>query len=234
MGLAYYKQASGGDTSSNRTLKIWQYPNTSDEDDECENESRMALEDTCEQLLNAWSIDGYTIYINYDHPNVDTSGVDAAHNSFQNYLGGKNPPVGSHLLISKDFQNGESQDGNGTGNTSFSTWNTAVVGIQYYPVALWMNGVIHESLHSAIDSTLSNVHEMGTHGPDSTNGNTEHDFGKVFDYGDGQDISPMTTGYLEEHSGHGDCARYVERTGYSTELTSCTKSAVSYTANNES
>jgi hypothetical protein len=231
MGLAYYKQASGGDTSSNRTLKIWQYPNTSDEDNECENGSRSALEDACEQLLNAWSIDGYTIYINYDYPNVDTSGRDAAHSSFQSYLEGKNPPVGVHLLVSGDFQDGESQGGDGTGNTSFSTWNTAVAGIQYYPKELWMNGVIHESLHSAIDNELSNVNEMGEHG---AHGNTEHDFGKVIDYGDGQDISPMATAYLEEHSGHGDCARYVERTGYTTELTSCTKSAVSYTANNES
>lgn len=234
MGLSYYQQATGGDTSSSRALHIWQYPNTSNAEDECENAVLTALKDMCEQLLNYWSIDGYTINMDYDHPYANTSDLDTAHSTFENYLDGRNPPVGVHLLVTTELSDGEADAGNGTGNTSFSTWRTAVMGTKDMPMEWWQNGMIQESLHPTIDSSLKNVYEMGTHGANSTNENTEHDFGKVFDNGAAQPISPLVTGYLAEHADHGDCGRYYERTGFTRTMTHCTKDAVSYTANNES
>lgn len=232
MGLAYYQQSTGGDTSSARKLNIWQYPNTSSAEDECENGVLTALEDMCDQLVNFWSIDGYAINMATDYPYADTSDPDTAHSTFEDYLDGRNPPVGVHLLVATDLTGGEADAGNGTGNTSFSTWRTGVMGTKDRPQEWWQNGMIQESLHPTIDSNLSNVYEMGDHGPNSNNGNTEHDFGKVFDE-IGQPLSPMATGYLEEHAGHGTCARYAERMGFTRTMTDCTKQAVSYTANNE-
>lgn len=188
-----------------------------------------ALEDMAEQLLAAQAIDHYEIHIDYDHPKVKAPDTDTAYSNFGNYLGGHSPPRGAHVLVADTVNDGYADDGTPNEESSFNTWNKAVMGTNREIKQWWKNGMIQETLHTFISTEAAEVYTLGEHGPDSNNQNTEHDFGKVYG-GLSPASSPMVTAYAGEHSDHGDCHSKNDPLGWTTTLTDCTVSAVDWTA----
>lgn len=229
----YNLQSSRGDpVSAENHLSIYQYPNTHDDDDEAENAMLTALENACDQLYNNGVVGYYEISITYDYPYLgdanSTSGCDGTGllDKFVDYLGSKNPPKGSHLLVTDHISYGCGKLGE-NGKTPFNgNWRACVMGTELAK-QFWRNGGIHEVLHNYVDTTVISDILYKNH---DKRGHRHHDLGKL--YCDGyNETSPMCTSYENKHGEHGECA---DNCGfdqvYRDELTTCAVKAMDQTA----
>lgn len=233
----YQIQTSRGDPISADThMSIYQYPNTSSDDNEAENKMLEALTHMCDQLYDNTVVDYYEISITYDHPELgnDSDSTDGCGSDdyglidkFGEYLEGTSPPVGAHLLVTDYITYGCAKLGDG-GDTPFnSNWRHGVIGTEN-PEQFWKNGGIHEVMHNYLDadvisSALYDDSHSGQH--------RHHDLGKLYCGWVGDPASPMCLTYEDEHGHHGKCADSCYFDGsYDMTLTNCAVDALDQTA----
>ncbi|NEU56732.1 hypothetical protein [Halorussus sp. MSC15.2] len=193
---------------------------------------QSALESACDELYNNTAIDYYEIAITYDHPSLgndsdSTTGCNGYGmlDRFNDYLNPKNPPVGSHLLVTDYIQNGCANKGNNGSTVLNGNWQPAVVGTEF-PKEVWKNGGIHEVLHNCLDKSVIEDYDS-TYIDES-----HHDLGKVYCGGLANNTSPMSTGYENDAADRGHCSDgCVFEQAYTTNLTSCTVESIDQIAN---
>jgi hypothetical protein len=220
--VEYSSQTSRGDPiSADYHLSIYQYPNNSGDDTECKNVMLDALTGFCDQLYENTQVDYYEISITYKHPWIGDNDSTAKQmkNDFRSWLSGRNPPRGSHLLVTDFVSYGYADLGNG-GPTSFNDWLACVMGTELAE-QFWKNGGIHEVAHNLVDKNSV----TGSYIEDE-----QHDLGKVYNQ-TGDPASPMCTSYEHEHGPHGDCNNdaFFDQ-AYTTTVTQCTLDAIDQTA----
>lgn len=218
----------GDESSADEPMYIHMYPNTENQDAECENAIGTRMENICDELFDANSIDFYRIIVRYDHPDLSGGSKDAFWNDFQPWVNEETDygyEMGAHLGVAGGFLGGTSEDADDFGQTSFSTGKPCIVGVAAGK-ELYSNLAIQEVLHTFIIYFL--VDDNLTKSGDDEH---EHDLGHVYD---DHSASPMVTTYEGEHTDHGKCDNAPGHWDtYTASLTSCTKEGVKITADNE-
>lgn len=215
------RSGSNSSNSSDETLTVHLYPNTSSDDSQCENTLADALDVLGQQALDNDSAYRYEVKISYDHPNLDTSSKDAFWNDWRGYSNGRDSYAGSHVAVNSKNIGGRAQSPRNPG-----AWNGSFDAICGFadPVEHYKNTIIQEVLHSFIDQSLSSV--------ESRYSDSEHDLGTVYSgaVGDGP-TSPMCTSYEDTHGRHGSCATDAPwNWTYTTALTDCSLNSLKDTS----
>ena len=221
--MSYTTLASGG-SYGDRNLRVYLYPNRSRTDNECKNAINNALQRMGDDLIDANSIDYYSIRINYSHPELRDDSKGEFKDNFSSWYEseGYGTHDGCHTGVSSNFYGGRADASNCSGCTSFVTDRNCVVGVGTAKEN-FKNTAIQEVLHTYIREYIDDMEYWID--------DNEHDLGQV--YGDGS-VSPMATGYTGEHAYHGECSPDNGWRGYyDTKITGCTKGAVYDTAKEE-
>jgi len=224
MGNYQVLNSRGDPISADRHMIVYLYPNAYHLDNEAENATNAAITSLGDQLYNNGIIGYYEININYDHPYLEADDrhtfLDNFNTWYQNQ--GYDDYKGAHVGLENDFVGGKAFLSNSSGGTIFTNSWPAVFGT-YGVKEEWQNTAMHEVMHTMIREDLSSVADMIVE--------EDHDLGIV--YSDGS-VSPLATGYAEEHAHQGTCSPSNAYAGYyKKSLSECSKDAIEYTAQEE-
>lgn len=236
MGYSYTTQDSGGDPGGYHQLKIFVYPDNSNDESICQNEVIPGLIDACEQAYSSSSrIDYWEVAYTEGHPGQwYAPGQDKreALDDFRNHLKGQSSvPTGAHLLVESNAAGGVADGGDHCDEetateyerSAWFDWSPAVLGTEGYNSGLVRNLAIQEAFHNFIDNCIPGVYVKID--------DDEHDLGQVYSNTWNDTVSPMLTTYVDGHQEHGDCQSGAWWDGdYTQTLTSCTKEALDETA----
>lgn len=237
MGYNYTTQDSGGYSGGYHQLKIFVYPDDSNDEDVCQNQVIPALINACEQAYNSSSvIDYWEVSYCDDYPNLwdsDSTDKDTVLDNWYDELESQSSiPTGSHLLIDNNRQGGVADGGDivcdggpvEDRRASWFDWSPAIYGTEglFVGASLIRNVAIQEAFHNFIDQCIPEVEDLAPQ---------EHALGQIYSEPYNPPISPMLTTYEDEYDGEGDCLSGVNWGGTYTEtLTDCTKTALDETA----
>lgn len=235
----------GGLDAPDRPMYIYLYPNTDSEYNNCMkgNDIVDAVYDAQTQLFNGGSVDLYKLK-RYESGYPELTTNDDLVTDFRSWLKNEDGysngagynlygAKGIHLLVhgfscSTSTAGGEFAD-NCDSPSAFKRGVIAYTGT-CGDTGLRKNSAIQEPVHGFIEFRYDQVYNMTTYDPSSDYPNTgkEHELGAIRDYR----ISPMLTYHTNEYTNAGDCdGDGTGATGYTTNLTGCTKSAVKKTGN---
>lgn len=235
--------SDGGSDAPDRPMYIYLYPNTSDEYSNCSKYSDIAsgIYHAQSQLYNWDSVDFYKLK-RYESGYPGLSSDDDLVRDFRNWLqdGDANgagydlyAAKGAHVLVhgfscSTSTAGGEFAD-DCDSPSAFKRGVVAYTGT-CGDSGLRKNSAIQEPIHGFIEFRYEPVYSMTTYDPDTDYPSTgeEHELGEIRDY----NISPMLTYHTDEYTNSGDCSGDgTYATGYTQNLTGCTKTAVKETGN---
>lgn len=229
MTYQYNTVNDGGDVGGAHQLKVYVYPDDSNDDSICDDTAVPGLIDACKQAYNSSSvIDYWKVAITYDHPNVWDSTDDRsdALNDFEARLNDQTSvPKGSHLLIEGDGVGGIADGGDVCQNerSAWNDWSPAVYGTDGDSGSYLQAIAIQEAFHNFIDKCVSGVDSQisGDCG--------EHDLGQVTYFGN---VTPLLASYEHDSDCYnsGDCRTGEPVQDYVTDITSCTIDALDSTA----
>lgn len=256
MSSKYHTVFSGGDfCADNRRMYIRLYPNTSNTPANKVQDSNstlnQAIKSACDQLLNYGAINYYAIKrfhaddLDYYYPCVDTEGniggqlegyltgnTDEACSPYPNGTGDDLLSLtGAHLLVhNNDCTTGYVSAGSGDkcDQSAFGNgrlcWTSAACTDNTKTKA----GAIQEPLHQFIMNEQSQVNDLLQENEDGEK--DEHSLGRV---NDNENMTPMLAFHAYNFSRSNTCNGSTMDIGYnySSDLTSCTKQAVEYIAN---
>jgi len=136
---------------------------------------------------------------------MDDEGHDDIHN-------------GCHMGVAGGFASGVAAASNSNDSNGFNDGKRAATGVGTAK-EVFKNTAIQESLHTFLNENLSGItYDIY---------DTEHDLGMVHT---DDAVSPMMSGYSDDHGSHGECSTNAWKTGYTTKVTRCTKDGVHETA----
>jgi hypothetical protein len=200
--------AERGDVrAADRHYAIFMYPNTANEDSECENGILDGLVDFADQLYDNDVIDFYAIHISYDHPDRTASDGKELHGEFKDWWEGRyDHRRGSHLCVGRGYSDGRS-DGGGNGTSGFVAGRACASGVSA-ATDFYVNQAVHEVFHNVCDANeVSHLHE-----------GSEHHLGYIDTDGD---ATPMATGYGSSVASKGGCNDNHDYTGHRTDMNYC-------------
>jgi hypothetical protein len=181
-----------------------------------------AITTYCDQLINEDVIEEYNVYKYEGYVNADFDGSRGSlRDNFNSWLKTNNQEYrGNHTLAhnySKGSQAGAAKDY----GSAFETWKTQVVGVKFGVLEFIKNIVIHELVHSVVDTTLSGVESKL--GPDDS----AHSLGTIYPQGPfSSPTSPCCTSYESTKAHVGSCSTAGGFTSYSMEITDCALDAI--------
>lgn len=111
------------------TLKVYLYPDSSDEDRECRNAIFYALQNAFGQLLDHDAMSAYEIYINFTHPQLPYDNVDEYFKNFSSWRQGSHEETGVHVGVKSSFYKGKADTGEDGQPTAWYEARNAVVGL---------------------------------------------------------------------------------------------------------
>jgi hypothetical protein len=171
---------------------------------------RDALVDAAKQLEDHGSITGYSIEVRTDMPEV------ADWSSFENWREAKYSEHGTHFWLTGSYGEGLANPGspwtNAWTDPKDAKIHTVTADYHDFKEELSIQECLHPHLFEPdVDDWISvDEHELG--GTQYTRGSWR--------------VTPMATSYEDSYLNDGDCRDYYGWTGYTTELSYCTKEAV--------
>lgn len=219
---------NGDETSADEPMYVHIYPDSSTEDDECEDYIGDHLGQVCGELYNVNAVDFYEVIIRYDHPKLDPGTWDTAsvYDAWETWLtgAGYDDELGAHLHVADEYWGGGAEKVDGSGETAFSKSKPCVVGTDVNKDLKYTNAAIQETMHTFLWYDVLVEFDLVKSG-DSVH---EHDLGQTYN---DHSVSPMATTYEGEHTQHGQCDNSPGFWGlYTPELTSCAEEGVEVTA----
>lgn len=199
--------------NGNGILKVYLYPDSSDEDNECRNAIFYALQGEYGKLLDHDAVSGYEIYINFTHPQLPYDNVHDYFDAFANWRQNYHQETGVHMGVKDSFHRGKANTAEDGQTSAWLEARDAVVGLSLGK-ELFKNVAIQESLHPFITSGYYS-------GADD-----DHELGMKTSSGA---VTPMATGYEDTAAETGDCWGTYFHTGYTENITICTKRATKTT-----
>lgn len=241
---------SCGATSDSKTMRVYLYAwyESNIESTKAGHPIVESIRSTCQELFDYGAVPGYTIErFPIKKESYDYYGNKGDYVTFRDYLEADNGSntflntyIGCHTFIhSKDCdttnvtaEGGGDDCGSTPDGSAFNDCTWAVTSDACSSEDLVRNSAIQEVVHQFIRAYQYQVEAMLGDGDEDGEITyyDEHTLGKVESSTDG--LTPMLT-YHSDMRDHGDCRTGLLPRGFSQNMTSCTKDAVKYTAEDQ-
>lgn len=210
---------------------LWVYPNRYADLSNAEDVAD-ALENAYVTLLTEGRISELKISIYDGYTQLDESEAIDYRDALGDYRNQEDlDDPGSHIVVTRDIDFAEAEHA-GAGDTLYVTDKDAAIGTDTTEDE-YLAGAVHETLHNGIRWDIDEIKDL-TNYPERDTGHHlhEHDLGSLID----GELTPMATYHRDTDSvgNHvGDCSDEGWDWSWTTQLTECTKEAVTITADAE-